>query len=191
MGNILRLDSFRSFLAGFGGPKDKAKSMHAVLELIGPEQLEALYRSDWVSKKVVDIPPFDACRAWRSWEADKEQAAALTETEKTFGLQRKLLQALIKSRLYGGSVIVIGIKGQKFEEELDLDSVGKGDLVFAHVVERWQISAGPLVRDITSPWFGQPSYYQRSNVVTAPVIELKPELQMSALGYKPGEMIMM
>ena len=94
--------------------------------------------------------------------------------------------ALSKARLFGGAALVMGIEGQKFEEELDPESVGKGDLKFVHVVTRWNIAAGPLMRDITSPWFGEPTYYYRTNVpVTgAPNVQ---ELEQSSLGRKPGE----
>jgi phage-related protein (TIGR01555 family) len=68
-------------------------------------------------------------------------------------------------------------------------AVGKDDLKFIHVVSRYQITAGPVIRDITSPWFGEPSYYQRSNMATPPQVLLKTPLEESSLGYKPGEML--
>lgn len=133
------------------------------------------------------------CRAWRRWEDDKKVAEKLSETERKFNVQLRLMQGLTKGRLYGGAAMLMGIKGQKFEEELDTSKVGKDDLVFLHVVERWQIAAGPLVRDITSPWFGEPSYYMRSNVPIATSaglgVELKPELEQSSLGYQPGSQL--
>jgi phage-related protein (TIGR01555 family) len=90
------------------------------------------------------------------------------KTEKLFGLRRKMLWAMTRARLYGGAVIIMGIKGQNFEDELKPESVGKDDLAILHVVARWSIAAGPIVRDITSPYFGEPSYYERSNVMTPP-----------------------
>jgi len=182
-------DSFSSLLAGFGGPKDKARSMKPILDLLTQHDLEALYRADWISKKVVDIPAFDACRAWRDWECEEDKAEDLKQSEKDLGIQGKLFQCLIKSRLYGGAVMLMGIKNQKFEDELDIESVGKDDLAFVHVISRWHIAAGTLIRDITSPWYGQPSYYMRSNTPVAPVVELNPPLEESGLGYKPGSTI--
>ena len=41
-----------------------------------------------------------------------------------------------------------------------------------------------------SPWFGEPSYYRRTNVVTMTEEKLNPPLQMSALGVKPGEQLL-
>lgn len=168
------VDSFQSLLTGLGVyGRDKTLSMRP--ELRGYENLtwdkyglDSLYRSNWLARKIVDIPAFDATRAWRKWDATQDQVEALEMTEKQFGMQRKLLSGLIKARLYGGAAMIMGINGQAMNEELDLDKVGKGDLKFVHVVEKWMIATGPRVRDIMSPWFGEPSYYMRSNI---PIIE--------------------
>ena len=167
-------DSFQSLLTGLGVfGRDKTLSMRP--ELRGYENLtwdkyglDSLYRSNWLARKIVDIPAFDATRAWRKWDATQDQVEALEMTEKQFGMQRKLLSGLIKARLYGGAAMIMGISGQAMNEELDLDKVGKGDLKFVHVVEKWMIATGPRVRDIMSPWFGEPSYYMRSNI---PIVE--------------------
>lgn len=184
--------SFSSFLAGFGMPgRDKSVSLQPVFILLTPKQLEDLYRGDWLSRKIVDCVAFDSTRAWRRWNADEPQVKKLEKAERDFDLQRKSLLALTMARLQGGSALIIGVDQGKFEDELKVDKVGKGDLKFLHVVGRWQLAAGPLVRDITSPWFGEPSYYRRSNVVTMPAEQLNPPpLQTSAMGYEPGEMIL-
>jgi phage-related protein (TIGR01555 family) len=182
-------DSFKNLLAGFGVPgRDKAMSQRFVLNLIDPRQLTDAYRGDWIARKVCDVPPFDACRAWREWQAEQDQVEKIEEAEREFGLQRKLMWAMSKARLFGGAAIVMGIEGQKFEDELDLEAVGEGDLKFVHVVTRYMIEAGPLMRDITSPWFGEPSYYYRSNAPT-PQPPASETLEQSSLGYQPGSQL--
>jgi phage-related protein (TIGR01555 family) len=197
MGNLLSFprirfpfgDSFKNLLAGFGVPgRDKAVHQRFVLNLLDPEQLHNAYRGDWIARKVCDIPPFDACRAWREWQAEQDQIEKIEKAEADLGIQRKLIEAMTKARLYGGAAMIMGVEGQKFEEELDVESVGKDDLKFVHVVTKWQISAGPLMRDVTSPWFGEPSYYFRSNV-PIPDPPASQALEQSSLGYKPGEQI--
>jgi uncharacterized protein len=150
-------DSFRNFLAGLGVTgRDKVASQLFVCDVLPPDQLEAAYRGDWIARKVVDIPAFDACRAWRAWKADQNQIEKIEETERAFNLQFKLMQAMARARLYGGAALVIGVKNQQWDEELNLEKVGKGDLAFVHICTRWQLSAGTMVRDITSPWYGEP-----------------------------------
>jgi uncharacterized protein len=162
-------DSFSNFLAGFGGFFDKVTHQNPNLTLLTMEELEKLYRGDWVARKIVDIPAFDATRAWRQWQADKDQIEKLEQCEQEFGLQQKLLLALQRARLYGGSAMVLGVAGTgEFHQELDIDKVKKGSLKFVHVVSRWSLAAGARVKDITSPWFGEPNYYQRSNVPITP-----------------------
>lgn len=167
-------DSFQSLLTGLGvWGRDRTLSMRPRLNdweqlTWDKDGLDALYRGNWLSRKIVDIPAFDATRAWRTWNGTQEQIEALETTERQFGIQRKMLSALTKARLYGGSAIIMGIKGDDFQTELNLDKIKAGDLAFVHVVEKWMIAAGPRVRDITSPWFGEPNYYMRSNI---PIIE--------------------
>ncbi len=184
-------DSFANFLIGFGGWKDKLVHQHWSFTQLDITQLENAFRSDWIARKIVQLPAFDSCRAWRQWQADPDQIEKLEQAEKDFALQLKLLGAIEKARLYGGCAMILGVNQGRFNDELDIEAVGKGDLKFIHVVERWMISAGPRVLDITSPWYGEPSYYLRSNFVTPdpPGDVENIGKQMVLKGYKPGEAI--
>jgi hypothetical protein len=86
MASIVRIrDSLRNFLAGFGDPaKDKAAAQRFVFDPMDQEQLMAAYRGDWLSRKICDVPAFDSCRAWRSWEAENDQIEKLEECERKF-----------------------------------------------------------------------------------------------------------
>ena len=169
------------------GPR-QSDAQRFVLNLLDPSQLDAAYRGDWIARKVCDIPPFDACRAWREWQAEQDQIEAIEKAERELGLQQKLMWAMTKARLYGGAALIMGIEGQKFDDELDIDAVGKGDLKFVHAVTKWQLAAGPLMRDVTSPWFGEPTYYYRSNV-PVPNPPASQPLEQSSLGYQPGDQL--
>jgi hypothetical protein len=196
MGSLLRfkspvfIDSFRNFLTGLGVlGVDKNESTYWAFSDLDVVELEAAYRCDWLARKIIEIPAYDCTRAWRQWFGTKEQIAALEETEKAFGLQRKLLSALEKSRLYGGAAMVLGVDSGTFQQELNLDEVKKGDLKFIHVVSRHMIAAGPRVLEITSPWFGEPTYYTRSNSITiAPPGGVEP-IGEPTMGQKPGDML--
>lgn len=162
-------DSFRNFIAGFGVPgRDKAVSQTPYFIQLSQLDLEMMYRGDWLSRRIVDTPAFDSTRAWRLWQAKQDQIQELVKQERNFNLQMKLMDAFRKARLYGGSAIIMGINGQDFGEELNLGRVKQGDLRFLHVVERWMIAAGPLERNILSKYYGQPMYYQRTSIASAP-----------------------
>lgn len=184
------IDSFSNFLAGFGlFGRDKSVSQQYYLNLLTPQQLEAAYRGDWLARKIVEVPAFDCTRAWRSWVAEQDQIEQLERTEQEFGLQHKLLSGLTKARLYGGAALIIGVDQGDWGSELDVDKVGKGDLKFVHVVDRWHLAAGPLVREITNSYFGQPAWYMRANVPLPPQIGNVQELEAAMQGLPPGSVI--
>jgi uncharacterized protein len=85
--------------------RDKLMSQHWAFNIIDANQLEAAYRGDWVARKIIEIPAFDSTRAWRTWQADKEDVKAIEKTERCLGLQNKMLNAMIKARLYGGAAL--------------------------------------------------------------------------------------
>lgn len=185
------MDTFSSFLGGFGiAGKDKSIDLKPTLQILGIDDLHALYRGDWVSRKICDTPPADATRSWRKWSADHDDVKKIEAAERALGLQRKLELAMCRARLLGGAAILIGSSDNDFNTILDYDKIKKGDLKFVHVAGRYNIVAGPLIKDITSPWYGEPEFYYRTNIVSAGYYEqeLKPPPQTSALGMKPGEM---
>src|SRR3954462_15561136 len=156
------VDTFRNWVAGFGTFKDKSVHQEPHLHLLNPKNLHDLYRGDWLARKIIDIPALDCTRAWREWQAEKDDITDLETCERELCLQQKLLAGLTKARLYGGSLMVMGVNQGRMWEELDVERVGKGDLKFVHVIEREQIAASERVRAILSPYFGEPHWYRRS-----------------------------
>lgn len=154
-------DNLVNLVTGMGTGKDKSTSTTFAFTQLGKEQAEAAYRGDWMSRKVIDIPAYDATREWRTWQGDNDDITQLVELEKKFGLQRKAMSVLQKSRLYGGAALVLGVDQGQPEEPLDIEKLGKDCLKFVHCVNRYELTAGQLQWDIMDPWFGQPQYYER------------------------------
>lgn len=162
-GRMLK-DSFTNLLSGIGVlGRDKQASMQYAFQALTPEQLEFAYRGHWLPRKIINIPAQDMTRNWRTWQGEEDEVEKIVEFEKQFGIQRKVMMAMVKARLYGGAAILIGTDDGKFDEELDLKNVKKDSVKFVHVLSRWDVSAGRIVRDITSPYYSEPEYYQRSN----------------------------
>ena len=157
-------DSFVNLLAGLGVEgRDKFAHQQYTFSLMSVLELENAYRGDWLARKAVTIPAWDMTREWRSWQADPDQIKLLEAAERKLFMQQKVQDALLKSRLYGGAVIVIGVDAGRPEDELDLETVKQDSLKFLHVVSRNQISTGPIVYDITSKYYGHPEYYEARN----------------------------
>lgn len=174
-------DTLTNLVTGLGTSKDKATATQFAFSMLDRSQAEAAYRGDWMSRKVIDIPAYDATREWRTWQGDKKDITALTDLEKKLGLQRKSMAVLQRARLYGGAALIMGVDQGKPEEELIIDKLGKDCLKFVHVVNRYELTAGEIEWDILSPWFGQPKYYERQ-VQGKPNIRLHPSRVCRFLG---------
>ena len=99
------VDTLRSLVTGLGGAKDKTASQVFGLRLVDAAELNAMHRSDWLARKIVDIIPNDMTRAWRDWQAEGDQIELIEAVEKLpqVNLQVKLNEALRKARLLGGA----------------------------------------------------------------------------------------
>jgi phage-related protein (TIGR01555 family) len=154
-------DKLINLVTGLGTAKDKGAATGYDVPVIDMAQLCNAFRGDWLSQKVVQIPAQDATREWRNWVADEKQITAIEALEIALGLQAKVEEALIKARLVGGAGIYMGVEGAgEPAEELVLARVRTGSLKYIYVMERQELSPGPLVYDIASKYFGQPAYYQ-------------------------------
>ena len=158
-------DRLINLVSALGTAKDK--NSHAgfmVRELAQPQAL-AMYRSDWISRKVVDIPAFDMIREGRNWQAEDTLIEKLEAEEARLQVWPKLAKALRLARLYGGSVIILGEKDGNPALPLDIDRLAAGGLEYIHVASRYEISAGEINRDAASAGWGEPtSYTMASNV---------------------------
>jgi phage-related protein (TIGR01555 family) len=157
-------DKLTNVMSGMGTSIDRQTSLFYNFVSVTPQQAEAAYRSSWLMRKIVDIPPLDMTRAWRSWQTTKDKIEALEKEERRLGLKAKCKQALILARLWGGGAIILGAQNDRPGEQLAVDRVKKGGLEYIHVVGRHQITAGPLVDDITSEWFGRPQWFDLGTV---------------------------
>jgi uncharacterized protein len=133
-------DTLSNWLTGMMlSNKDKTTGARYFLEQITPDQLEEAYRSDWIARKIISIPAWDATREWRDWQAEQDQIEKIEEVEKQFNVQAKVREALIKARLYGSAGIVIGT--QRGDTAHEPERIGEGGLLFLHVVTRHELAA--------------------------------------------------
>ncbi|MGF6230200.1 phage-related protein (TIGR01555 family) [Inquilinus ginsengisoli] len=152
------LDTLSNLVAGLFTGKDKLAHDRFGLVLQDRGQLDAAYRGDWIARKVIDVPPFDMTREWRRWHAAPEQIAAIEAEEARLGVQRKVARALRLARLYGGAALVLGAGDG--DPAQPLPPLGRGALRYLHVMHRWEIAPGEIDRDVLSPGFGEPGWYQ-------------------------------
>ena len=93
------LDGFENLVANIATGRDKAAfNSWSVIER-SPMELEAMYRSGWLGRKIIDIPTDDMTRKWRTWDADDEFIKKVDETENLFGTREHVRKALRWARL--------------------------------------------------------------------------------------------
>ena len=100
--------------------------------------LDACYQTNWIARKICDIPAEDMTREWRRVKAEgAEQIAAL---EQHLLLPNAVQEAVTWARLYGGAGILM-ITGQDLTKPLRPELIKKGDLKRLLVLDRWDMAA--------------------------------------------------
>lgn len=156
-------DSLTNLVAQLGVGNAKTASDQFTLTLRTDQELDALYRGDWMGRKIVDLPVRDLLRPWRAWQAKPEQITAIDAAEKRHAVKAKLSLAWRAARLYGGAAIIIGADTANPSLPFNLNAVGKGGLRYLTVVPKRLLVCDDPDRDPVSPTFGEPRSYTLSS----------------------------
>lgn len=166
-------DSLTNLISGLGTGRDKrAHNFYGFPRPLTRWELENMWRSSWLCKRIIKSKVDDSCREWREFDFEdgdtKPRIDALCKAEKDMHVVAKFVEAQYWSELYGGALMVMGTSDVKKPEDmmlpLDPTTVKKDGLKWMHVLDRWRCSAGADVeRDLTSPNFGLPQSYQISD----------------------------
>lgn len=164
MGEVITLranDSLRSVVAGLGDPlRDKAATTFYGFQQLDPVQLSNIYRSNWLGKKIINIPAMDAVRKGRDWQAEQDQIELIEAEEKRLGFWNKLLEVKTKARLWGGAALLIGTGETDLMKPLEAERIGKGGIKYLTVLSRRDVTTGEIEQDVLSEYFGRPGYYE-------------------------------
>jgi len=152
-------DGMKSVLTGLGGSVDANASAGWYMRPLSQHDIDACFRTSWLGRKVHQIPPTDMVRPWRKWLADPAQITAIEAEERRLGLRQKVRKALLWSRLYGGSAIIMGVDGDDPAQPLEVDRVRKGGLSYIHVLTRYELNVQAIDMDPGSRFYGEPLFY--------------------------------
>lgn len=165
-------DALENQVSGLGTSRDKRSfSEYGFIRPLQENELRAMWRGSWLAGAIVSTPAEDMVRGWfrPDWEGiDKKDAAAVKRSEARFGIKQKVRIALTWARLFGGGVIVIGIRGEDLSTPLNLKTIRRDSLQNLHVRDRyWVYPVGQVDQDESSPNYGMPLFYRvRSSSVT-------------------------
>lgn len=156
-------DGLANMLARLGVAGDKAAADTVLGPTASAAEILNAYRTTWF-RKIVDIPPSDMTREWRSWQGTNEEITAIETTEKRLDLRRKLRSAMILGRLWGGGAIFMGGKALgNPEQELLSSDVPQDGLEYLLVLGRMELRTPEVDRDVASATYGQPKFYEISS----------------------------
>ena len=166
---IITNDAFQNLMAriGFGSTNLSEGAQYPLTRLTREYNLmNALYRNNWIARRVVDIIPKDAIKnGWKyQSEIDPEETDMLHKMERLTRLKPQLQKSLCWGRLYGGAVALMLLDGQEDEldQPLDHDSIMPGDYQGLLILDRWSgvYPELQLITDINDPEFGLPEMYR-------------------------------
>lgn len=169
-GSVRLVDGLQNVVAGLGTDRDKSALSVYVDTILDDRVLLSAYRNSWMARKIVDIPAFDACRRWRAWQAEADQIEAIEGEEKRLDLRRKVMQAKIAARLFGGAALLIGTRDRDAALPLDPDRMGAGGIEYITLLQRRHLSAGVIETDPASPYFDTPRSWRLSTAASSPEI---------------------
>lgn len=159
-------DGFQNFAARVGlGTQNQNSGSHYGFDFVSRNriQMEAVYRSSWLAGQAVDVVAMDMTRAGIEIQSDDmapKDKDKLNRSMERLLIWNHLCDTVKWSRLYGGSIAVMLIDGQRPETPLRLETVGKGQFKGLLVLDRWLIQ--PSLEDLVTeygPHMGKPRYY--------------------------------
>lgn len=171
--------------SGAGGVRDKTAGAFWLPTVFAPTQLEIIYRESWAAGRAIDMPVNDLFIRKPEFKAPDEDAdedddepenkqgdmalreakedesvKMMKEAVKEYKLYSHLIDAMTKSRLHGAGLMIMVIRGQRFESPFDIESVMPNDLVSFITVDRWCCSVIEWQEDIMKPRYKEPEIYR-------------------------------
>ena len=151
-------DGLTNVMTGLGTSKSKSAHNRWTYPLLNEYQsLEACYLSDWIARKICDIPAEDMTREWRRVKSDgAEEIQAL---EQQFLLPNLVQEAITWSNLYGGAGILM-LTDQDLTKPLDVRRIRKGSLKGLITLDRYDMNATIInMWDVLAPNYLKPEFY--------------------------------
>ena len=159
---MMYTDGLENLVSGIGTDQDKTTHYNYTFTPIPQYEADAMYRGDWLSRKIIDIIPDDMTREWRTWQA--EQAEEVYKAEKSLAVKEKINEAKKWARLYGGAAILIGDGTDKPEQPLEVNSITKDGIKYLRVFSRYDLSPGEINSDLSSEYFKLPEIYSINGI---------------------------
>lgn len=134
-------------------------------QLFAAQYAWVLYSSDWMAKKIIDIPVFDMFREGWDWKYkgdDNGVDKALEDECRRVQFIPTLIQAKKMEGLVGGCVAVRvtrGLDGETAGDPITPDQIDKGDILCYNIIPSMYIQKVEWEMDPSKPGYGCPKHY--------------------------------
>jgi len=168
-----KTDGWANILSGLGVPgRDKtASTVFRACPQFCWQELDQLYRADGLTRRIIDLVSSEMIR--QGWEVEGDSENALCGKLEDLNAYATLNQLIQYARLYGGSIIVIGIAdGRPLDEPVNENNIQ--EISWLKVFDRWQtqILNEYITIDLNSENYGLPEFYQITDYRTGAVFNV-------------------
>lgn len=143
-----RMDQYLSEGLGFGTSEDKAFSdwKFAAETRLTHKQIDALYRSNGVGKRIIDHPASEATREWISLNSDKAQATKMTDALMDIDAQVLMTTGHSWSQAYRGAGVILDVDDrQPIDAPVNVAGIRS-------VYPRYVVDSRYLQPEYSNPW---------------------------------------
>jgi len=157
---IVANDGWSNILTGLGQRgRDKNKATVFCMDYkFGPSELDQIYRSDGMTRRVIDIVAEEMVR--QGWDIENDPKGMIQIKLDEMNINKVMMDMIRWSRLYGGSLGVMGIvDGRPLDEPVNMNAVR--EIKWIHVFDRFSVSSadGMIDQDMNSANYGKPNSY--------------------------------
>lgn len=153
---VTKTDDWQNSLTGLGGIQDRTRATrYGTATLLDDGTLTEMYMGDGLASRIINIVAQDSTREW-IYLPDEKQRKIITPVLETLSAEEKFCEALTWARLYGGSIIIMGLlDGRTVDQPLNEKAI-RG-IEYLKVIDRTciLIPESEYDTDINSPTFGR------------------------------------
>lgn len=160
-----RFDSYQEIFLNVGTAGDPFNYGGVGLaRILRRPELERIYVSDGIGKRIVDIVPEECFRAGFTVEGADDMKEIRSKWD-GIDASNKLTDAMCWARLFGGSIVVMGINDGS--SEMDTPA-GEGEIEFLRVYDRYSVRPHEYEQNSMMPNFGEVTIYEITPTIGAP-----------------------
>jgi len=155
----VRIDGMRNIFSGLGTDADSRKhTRYAFNRKLPWGEIAAIYESNGIGRRIVDLPADDMTRNWITVVGDDDDKVA--QALESLYAQRRISDALKFARLFGGAIVLMGIEdGGDLEDPVREEAIKGIRSLTTFDRREVTLESTEVIRSLGDPRFGTPEFY--------------------------------